>query len=144
MTRDKKTKAYKIGYTQGAYDLFHIGHLNLINNAKKMCDYLIVGVNSDKLIEIYKNKKPVINENDRATIISNLKSVDKVVIVDSLDKLSIRKQFCFDVVFIGSDWKGNERWIETEKELAKIHCDVVYLPHTDGISTSILREIIRK
>lgn len=132
-------KKYKVGYTQGVYDMFHIGHLNLLNHAKEYCDYLIVGVNSDKLVEDYKKKRTVINENERVTIVSNIKAVDEAIIVDCLDKEEILKKIAFDAVFIGDDWKGSQRWNETEKALAKHGVDVVYLKHTDGISSTILR-----
>lgn len=85
-------KKYKIGYTQGVYDMFHIGHLNLLNNAKKYCDYLIVGINSDELVEKYKNKIPVISENERQIIVNNIKSVDQAIVVDTLDKEEILKK----------------------------------------------------
>ena len=137
-------KKYRLGYTQGVYDLFHIGHLNLINNAKQMCEYLIVGINSDKLVEEYKHKKPIIDEINRSKIVMNLKAVDEVIIVDTLDKLLLQQKLGFDAVFIGSDWKGNDRWLKTENDLAKVNCDVIYLPHTDGISTTMLKEIIKK
>lgn len=127
-----------IGYTQGTYDLFHVGHLNLLENAKRQCDYLIVGVNSDKLVQQYKNKTPVINDQDRARIVGSIKAVDKVYIANTLDKLKIAKMVDFDVIFIGSDWKGNERWNQTEKDLQKIGRKLVFLPHTDGISTTDL------
>lgn len=135
-------KKYKIGYTQGAYDLFHIGHLNLLNNAKKHCDYLIVGVNSDDLIANYKNKETNIKEEDRAKIVNAIKGVDKVYIVNTLDKVEILKKIKFDAIFIGDDWKGNERWLKTEEDLAKFNVDVVYLPHTEGISTTQLTDKI--
>ena len=131
---------YKIGYTQGTFDLFHIGHLNLINNAKKYCDYLIVGVNSDELVMQYKNKKTNINQNDRATIVNAIKGVDKVIITNTLDKQAIHKYINFNAIFIGDDWKGNERWKKTEEELSKVGAQVVYLPHTDGISTTIITQ----
>lgn len=131
-------KQYKIGYTQGTYDLFHIGHLNLLENAKKMCDYLIVGINSDDLVLMYKNKKVNISQNDRARIVEALKVVDEVHIVDTLDKKIAHDKFNFDAIFIGDDWKGNERWKNTEEELSKIGVKVEYLPHTEGISTTIL------
>lgn len=129
-------KKYKIGYTQGTYDLFHIGHLNLLNNAKKMCDYLIVGVNSDDLVKEYKNKETVIKQDDRAKIVSSIKGVDEVYITTTLDKLEILKQIKFDAIFIGSDWKDNSRWKKTKEDLQKLGIDVVFLPHTDGISTT--------
>lgn len=130
---------YKVGYTQGVFDMFHIGHLNIINGAKRQCEYLIVGVNSDALVKEYKNKVPVIAEKDRAEIIRNIKAVDECIIVDTLDKEVICKQIGFDVVFIGDDWKGNPRWILTEKQLAQIGVAVVYLPHTPEISSSLLK-----
>lgn len=132
-------KKYKIGYTQGVYDMFHIGHLNLLNNAKQQCDYLIVGVNSDKLVKEYKNKTPVISEENRRLIVQNIKAVDEAVIVDTLDKTKQLGLYHFDAIFIGDDWKGKKRWINTEIEMAKFGIDVVYLPHTDGVSSTILR-----
>lgn len=133
-------KKYKIGYTQGVYDMFHIGHLNLLNHAKKYCEILIVGINSDELVKEYKNKIPVVSDKNRATIVENIKSVDKCIIVNTLDKEEIFKNIKFDAIFIGSDWQGNSRWKETEKIMKKYNVDVVYLPHTDGISSTILRD----
>jgi len=133
------SKKYKIGYTQGVYDMFHIGHLNVLNSAKEHCDYLIVGINSDKLVEKYKHKTPVICEQDRQTIVANIKAVDECVVVDTLDKVEAWNNLHFDAIFIGDDWKGNERWRKTEEELAPLGAEVVYLPHTEGISSTILR-----
>ena len=107
----------KIGYTQGTYDLFHVGHLNLLENAKSCCDYLIVGINSDKLVKDYKNKTVTITDKDRARIVSALKVVDEVHVVNTLDKKEILKLYDFDIIFIGDDWKGNPRWKQTEKEM---------------------------
>ena len=132
-------KKYKIGYTQGVYDMFHIGHLNIINKAKEQCDYLIVGVNSDELVQTYKHKETVINELDRAEIVRNLKAVDKCVIVDTLDKIELHKHLGFNAIFIGDDWYGNPRWMQTKEDLSTIGVDVVFLPHTNGISSTMLR-----
>lgn len=132
-------KKYKIGYTQGVYDMFHIGHLNLINRVKEQCDYLIVGVNSDRLVQSYKHKDTVIKEEDRAEIVRNLKAVDEVVIVDTLDKVELSGQLKFNAVFIGDDWYGNPRWMQTKYDLNKLGVDVVFLPHTEGISSTMLR-----
>lgn len=137
-------KKYKVGYTQGVYDMFHIGHLNLINHAKEQCDVLIVGVNSDDLVQEYKKKKPVIGENERRFIVDNIKAVDKTVISTSLDKVEMWKKYQFDAIFIGDDWKGNSRWIETEKQLKPYGVDVVYLKHTDGVSSTLLRPVEKK
>lgn len=132
-------KKYKIGFTQGTYDMFHIGHLNLINHAKEQCDYLIVGVNSDKLVEEYKNKTPVICEKERQMIVANLKAVDECVITTTLDKLNSFELYHFDVIFIGDDWKGNARWERARIDLGKKGVDLVFLPHTNGISSTGLR-----
>lgn len=132
-------KKMKIGYTQGCFDMFHVGHLNLLNNAKKQCDYLVVGVNSDALVESYKNKVPVICEEFRKAIVENIKAVDRAVIVNTLDKLEILKTVPFDIIFIGDDWKGSARWSETRQTLKQYGIDVVFLPYTQNISSSLLR-----
>ncbi|MDO4804700.1 MAG: adenylyltransferase/cytidyltransferase family protein [Lachnospiraceae bacterium] len=134
-------KKYKIGYTQGVYDMFHIGHLNLLNNAKKYCDYLIVGVNSDALVEQYKHKTPVINQEERRIIVENIKAVDSCEVVDTLDKVENYKRLHFDAIFIGDDWKGNARWAKTEEDLKPYGVDVVYLPHTQGVCSTDLRKV---
>ena len=135
-------KKYKIGYTQGTYDLFHIGHLNLLENAKKQCEYLIVGVNKDNLVKEYKNKIPIIPEEERKRIIEALSIVDEVILVDTLDKIEILKKKHFDIIFVGDDWKNNNRWLKTKEELKKYNIPVVFLPHTDGISTTIINKKI--
>lgn len=132
-------KKYKIGYTQGVYDMFHVGHLNLLNNAKACCDHLIVGVNSDELVQQYKHKTPVINEEERKLIVENIKAVDEVLIADTLDKKAMLEKLHFEAVFIGDDWKDNPRWQATKAELSHYGVDVVFLPHTDGITSTILR-----
>lgn len=134
-------KMYKHGYTQGVYDMFHVGHLNLINRAKECCEFLTVGVNSDALVESYKHKTPVIPETDRVSIVANIKAVDEAVIVDTLDKEKIHKIINFDAIFIGDDWKDNPRWKETEKKLGIYGVDVVYLPYTKNISSTMLRAV---
>lgn len=133
---------YKLGYTQGTFDMFHIGHLNLLRNAKSQCEKLIVGVNADALVETYKNKVPVINERDRAQIIKELRCVSDVIICNTLKKTEIWNKIHFDAVFIGDDWKGNPRWSLAEEELATVGAKVVYLKHTDGISSTFLRTVV--
>ena len=136
-------KKYKIGYTQGTFDMFHIGHLNLLKHAQELCDYLIVGVNSDALVRTYKNKTPVINENERAEIVRNIKGVDECSIVSTLDKNDAYGRFHFNVIFIGDDWKGNPRWKQTEEDMKKVGVDLVFLPHTSGVSSSALTTVIK-
>lgn len=134
-------KKYKIGYTQGVFDMFHVGHLNLLLNAKEHCERLIVGVNADELVHSYKNKIPVVNEEDRRNIVENIKPVDECIIARTLDKIKMHELIKFDVIFIGSDWKGNPRWLETEKQLAEVGTEVFYLPYTDGICSTDLRKV---
>ncbi len=132
-------KKYKVGYTQGVYDMFHVGHLNLINHAKEFCDYLIVGVNADELVEAYKHKTPVISQNERQTIVANIKAVDECIIATTLDKMESWRQLHFDAVFIGDDWKGNPRWEQTRIDLLQVGVDVIFLPHTEGVTSTMLR-----
>jgi glycerol-3-phosphate cytidylyltransferase len=135
---------YKIGYTQGVFDMFHIGHLNLLKNAKSLCDYLIVGVNSDRLVKEYKNKNTIIPENDRASIVEAISVVDKVILTDTLDKEKVFNDIKFDVIFVGNDWEHNPRWIKTKDDMRKHGVDVVFLPYTEGISSTKLREELKK
>ena len=137
-------KKYKIGFTDGVYDMFHIGHLNMIKEAKKHCDYLIVGVHSDEIVEGYKNRQTVINENERREIVEAIRYVDKAVINRTREKLELWKEHKFDVVFIGDDWKGTERWNNFEKVLAEVGVAVEYIPYTKGISTTQIREKLAK
>ena len=130
----------KIGFTDGVYDMFHVGHLNMIREAKKRCDYLIVGVHSDDIVEGYKNRKTVINETDRREIVGAIKEVDRAVINYTRDKLKLWELYHFDTIFIGDDWKGTERWNNFEKVLAEIGVTVEYIPYTKGVSTTQIRE----
>ena len=137
-------KKYKVGYTTGVYDMFHIGHLNIIKKAKEMCEFLIVGVTTDELCFKRKEKYPIICEADRIAIVEAIKYVDKVVKQNDMDKLKAVKELGVDAVFVGSDWKGTPSWNKYEEEFSKENCDVVYLEHTDGISSTILRERLNK
>lgn len=137
-------KKYKIGYTTGVFDMFHIGHLNILRRAKEQCEHLIVGVTTDDLCYTRKHKRPIINENERMAIVEAIKYVDKVVPQADMEKIRPVKELNADVVFVGSDWKGTDSWNQYEKEFAKVGCAVVYLDHTDGISSTILREKIGK
>ncbi len=129
---------YQIGYTTGVFDLFHIGHLNLLKHAKDTCDYLIVGVTTDKEAIRIKNKKPVIPFEERIEIIRSIKFVDKAVPEENSDKLSAWDLYKFDVVFKGDDWKGTPKWMKYEKEFSRLGVDVVYFPYTKGTSSTLL------
>lgn len=140
-------KKYNRGYTAGVFDLFHIGHLNVLKGAKERCDYLIVGVSTDEVVKENKNKVPVIPYDQRADIVGAIKYVDEVVPQNAYDidykiKTAVEKQI--DVMFVGSDWQGSDKWNKIETELKKIGVDVVYLPHTDGISSTLLKGKLEK
>lgn len=137
-------KKYKIGYTSGVYDLFHIGHLNIIMQAKKRCEYLIVAVSTDELVQKYKNRTPVIPFKERAQIVAALKYVDRVVPQESRDKIEAFHKYHFDVMFVGDDWKGSEIFEQADLYFRRHGAKVVYLKHTDGISTTMLREQMKK
>ncbi len=124
-----------IGYTSGVFDLFHVGHLNLLRNAKAMCDKLIVGVSVDDLVS-YKGKHPVIPFCDRIEIIRSIRYVDAVVAQDNLDKVSMCKKLKASLLFVGDDWYDNPRWNEYEKEMVNNGVSIIYFPYTKGVSTS--------
>ena len=130
---------YKIGYTTGVFDMFHVGHLNILESAKKFCDFLIVGVTTDALCMQRKGKMPIVCQNDRVRIVGSIKCVDKVVMQTDMNKLNAVKELNANIVFVGSDWENTPEWIEYEKQFNSIGVKVMYLPHTDGISSTILR-----
>ncbi len=139
-------KKYKVGYTAGVFDLFHVGHLNLLERCKEMCDILIVGICDDNYVRDIKHKEPVIPENDRARIINALKCVDRAELVDFVvtdDKMLAWDRFKFDVLFSGDDWKGSERYNKTEKQFAEIGVSIEYLPYTKGVSTTDIKNKLK-
>ena len=109
-----------VGYTAGVYDMFHIGHLNVLKNAKALCDYLIVAVSTDELVQEYKHKTPIIPFENRKAIVEAIKYVDKVVPQVNMDKKQAAIDNHIDVMFVGDDWKGTEKWNRIEHELATI------------------------
>lgn len=131
----------KIGYTTGVYDLFHIGHLNLLKKAKAQCDYLIVGVSTDDLVE-YKGKRSVIPFEERKEIVKAIRYVDEVVTQENMDKLGAWKKYHFDVMFVGDDWKGTEKWNKIEADLKKVGAKVVYFPYTKGTSSTLINSTL--
>lgn len=133
-----------IGYTTGVYDMFHIGHLNIIRRAKQQCDYLIVGVSTDELVMIEKNKTPVLPYEERAAIVDAIKYVDKVVPQIDKNKFEAWNKYHFNKMFVGSDWKGTPQWKEFEEEFKPVGVEIVYLQHTDGISSTLLAEVIKE
>jgi glycerol-3-phosphate cytidylyltransferase len=136
-------KQHKIGYTTGVFDLFHVGHLNILKRAKEQCEFLIVGVSTDELVMEYKNKKPVIPFADRAEIIEGIKYIDMVVPQVNRDKFSAWENLKFDVMFVGDDWKGSPLFSEVEKKFEKVGVEIVYFPYTKGVSTTELKHKIQ-
>lgn len=131
-----------IGYTTGVYDMFHIGHLNILRRAKEQCDYLIVGVSTDELVQHDKHKTPIIPFENRCKIVEAIKYVDKVVPQIDKNKFGAWEKLHFHKMFVGSDWQGSPQWNGYEEEFGKVGVEIVYLSHTDGISSTILREIL--
>jgi len=132
-----------IGYTTGVFDLFHIGHLNILRNAKSMCDRLIVGVTVDELVA-YKYKKAVIPFHERIEIVRSIRFVDAAVPQDTLDKFEAWKKLKFDVLIVGDDWYGDEKWQEYEKQFNEVGVRIVYFPYTKGTSSTMMNEILLK
>jgi glycerol-3-phosphate cytidylyltransferase len=133
-----------IGYTAGAFDIFHIGHLNLLKRSKENCDYLIVGVTTDELIKKTKKEKCVIPFSERSEIVSSIRYVDEVVVQDDLDKILAWKKYHYNRLFSGDDWKNNPRWIGYENELRRVGVDVIYFPYTKETCSTKLRQVINK
>lgn len=136
-------KKYKIGYTTGVYDMFHIGHLNILKRAKEECEYLIVGITTDELVS-YKNTKAIIPHKERMKIVEGIKYVDKVVPQGSMNKMEAWEKYKFDVMFVGSDWKGTDQWNKLEKEFGAIDVEIIYFPYTEGTSSTKLRKVLDK
>lgn len=133
-------KKYRVGYTTGVFDMFHIGHLNILRRAKEKCDYLIVGVSTDELVMEYKNKTPIIPFEERAEIVRSIDCVDRVIAQENRDKYAAWRELKFDVMFVGDDWKGKPLFMKVEEEFKKVGVDVVYFPYTKDTSSTILRE----
>lgn len=131
-----------IGYTTGVFDMFHIGHLNILRRAKEQCDYLIVGVSTDELVLREKNKNTIIPFEDRCAIVEAIRYVDQVVPQEDKNKFAAWQRLHFNKMFVGSDWKGTPQWQVYEEQLSPYGVEIIYLSHTDGISSSLLRKMI--
>lgn len=130
-----------IGYTAGVFDLFHIGHLNLLKNAKSMCDKLVVGVTVDELVQ-YKGKKAMIPYDDRAEIVRSCKYVDAVVPQSDMDKLTMCKKLDAKYLFVGDDWYNTEKWREYEAQFKESGIEIIYFPYTQGVSSTQIRKAL--
>lgn len=133
-----------VGYTTGVFDLFHVGHLNILKRAKEHCDYLIVGVSTDELVEKYKAHKPVIPFEERVQIVEAIKYVDKVVPQTEMDKMEAWKQYHFNKLFHGDDWKDSELYNRMKVALGEVGVEIVYFPYTKTTSSTIITETIKK
>ena len=136
-------KKYNIGYTTGVFDLFHIGHLNLLRKAKALCNYLIVGVTIDDLVA-YKHKCAVIPYDERLEIVQAIRYVDKAVPQASMNKMEAWEKYHFDAMFVGDDWKGTQKWNNLETQFSQIGVDIIYFPYTKGISSTLLNDVLNK
>jgi glycerol-3-phosphate cytidylyltransferase len=133
----------KIGYTAGVFDLFHIGHLNLLRNARSLCDKLVVGVTTDELVS-YKHKRSVVSFPERLEIVRSCRYVDAVVPQESLDKFAAWEKLRFDLMFVGDDWYQNDRWKALEQRFSEVGVKIVYFPYTKGTSSTLINEVLQK
>lgn len=143
MPEENAAKSQIIGYTSGVYDLFHVGHLNLLKQAKSLCDRLIVGVTIDALVG-YKNTEVIVPFEQRIEIVRNIKCVDLAVAQDHLDKFIMWEKLKFDVMFIGDDWHNTKRFNDFEKELSRVGVKTIYLQYTKSISSTLIKQKITK
>ena len=131
-----------IGFTSGVFDLFHIGHLNMLRNAKSLCDKLIVGVTTDELVA-YKNKKAVIQFSERMEIVRSIKYVDAVVAQEDMEKFKLWEKIKYDVMFVGDDWHKSDKWNKIESQFDKVGVRIVYFPYTKGTSSTLINSILQ-
>jgi glycerol-3-phosphate cytidylyltransferase len=136
-------KKYRLGYTTGVFDLFHIGHLNLLKSAKERCEKLVVGVTVDSLVR-YKFKKSVIPFPERIEIIESIKYVDAAFPQETMDKMTMWDKVKFDVIFVGDDWKGTDKWNKYEQEFKEIGVDTIYFAYTKSTSSTLINNELIK
>ena len=136
---DKNTR---IGYAGGAFDLFHIGHLNILKHAKSQCDYLIAGVASDEILRLTKGIQPIVPLAERLEIVRNISFVDDAVAETELEKIDMWRKVRFDIYFKGDDWRGTPRGKRLEEDFAQVGVKVVYFPYTMSTSSTALRRAL--
>ena len=130
-----------LGYTTGVFDLFHVGHVNLLRNAKGMCDKLVVGVTTDELVS-YKNKKSVISFEERMEVVRSCRYVDAVIPQGDMDKFMQWQKVKFDVMFVGDDWFKSEKWEAIDKQFKDEGVRVIYFPYTKGTSSTLINNVL--
>ncbi len=141
MTRS--TPPYKVGYTTGVFDLFHIGHLTLLKNAKGLCDRLIVGVTVDELVS-YKNKKAVIPFAERLEIVRSIEYVDAAIPQYDMDKFEMWRKLQFDIMFVGDDWYQSQKWVDLEAKFQEVGVQILYFPYTQGTSSTLINQTLKQ
>ena len=136
--------APKVGYAPGVYDLFHVGHLNILRRARGLCDELVAGVVSDEMALRAKGRRPVISVEERLEIVRGIRYVDRAVVETVPDKLDIWREVRFDVIFKGDDWRGTEKGDRLERDFASVGVEVVYFPYTGHTSSTMLRAALEE
>jgi glycerol-3-phosphate cytidylyltransferase len=131
-----------VGYVPGVYDMFHVGHLNILRNARLACDHLIAGVVSDERATIVKGKEPVVPAAERLEIVRSIRYVDEAVLEDVPTKIAMWERVHFDVIIKGDDWRGTPKGEKLEQDMASVGVRVVYLPYTVHTSSTMLRQVI--
>ena len=131
----------KTGYTAGVFDLFHVGHVNILRNARSLCDRLVVGVTTDELVS-YKGSRPLIPFQDRIELVRACRYVDVAVPQTSIDKFAAWERLKFDILFVGDDWFGDDTWRTYEEKLTEVGVSVIYLPYTKGVSSTSLKRLL--
>ncbi len=130
------------GYVSGVFDMFHIGHLNIIMRARERCDLLIVGVVTDDVVKQVKNQDPVIPLEERMAILRGLRDVDEVVVDTHADKFDTWQELHYDVIFKGDDWQNTPKGRKLEKDLEAVGARVDYFPYTRETSSTLLRQVL--
>ena len=131
-----------VGYTTGVFDLFHIGHLNLLRNARAMCDRLVVAITADELVMEYKKKKPIIPFTERCEILRAMRCVDVVIAQETMNKFAAWEKLRFDVLFVGDDWYKTPTWVNMQKRFDEVGVRIVYFPYTTGTSSTLINDIL--
>jgi glycerol-3-phosphate cytidylyltransferase len=131
-----------IGYTSGVFDLFHVGHLKILQNAKSFCDKLIVGVTTDDLVS-YKNKKSVIPFEERIEIVRSIKYVDVAVPQSNMDKMEAWERYKFDIMFVGDDWFRTEKWKAYDQQFKEVGVKIIFFPYTKGTSSTLINKTLK-
>jgi glycerol-3-phosphate cytidylyltransferase len=133
---------HRVGYAPGVYDLFHVGHLNILRHARSQCDYLVAGVVSDEMAELAKGRRPVVPLVERLEIVRSVRWVDAAFVETVPEKLETWRQVRFDVIFKGDDWRGTEKGLKLERDFAAVGVEVVYFPYTVHTSSTLLRKAL--